>query len=204
MRIVAAMIVLFAVLLAQPAPSVAATGSAAPDFTLTSHEGKPVKLSDYKGKIVVLEWYNKDCPFVKKHYGSGNMQGLQEKYRAKGVVWLSIISSSEDGQGYLTQTAAAAHVQSGATKASALLLDPTGATGQAYGARTTPHMYLIDAKGTLVYVGAIDDRPSAKAEDIAGARNYVAENLDALLSGKPVATANTKSYGCGVKYGKKS
>lgn len=194
----------FLMLLSAAVAQTATPGGAAPDFTLMNQDGKPVKLSDFKGKTVVLEWYNKDCPFVKKHYGPGNMQTLQETYRGKGVVWLSIISSAPGSQGYLTQAEAAEQLKTGASKASSILTDADGTVGRLYGAKTTPHMYLIDPKGTLAYAGAIDDKPSAKSEDIKGARNYVAENLDAILAGKPVTTTSTKSYGCSVKYPKKT
>ncbi len=176
------------------------TGKAAPDFTLPSSSNNEVKLSDLKGKIVVLEWLNHGCPFVQKHYGSGNMQALQKKYTAKEVVWLSVISSAPGKQGYVN--AAGAKKEMAATKSAAtnILLDPEGKVGTLYAAKTTPHMYVIDKAGVLVYQGAIDDKPDTDQASIKGAKNYVAEALDLVLEGKKVAHGTTKSYGCGVKY----
>lgn len=171
------------------------TGKPAPDFKLGD-----VKLSQFKGKVVVLEWLNHGCPFVRKHYDSGNMQALQEKYTKKDVVWLSIISSAKDKQGYVDAAGAEADKTKNKSFASKILLDPIGAVGMQYGAKTTPHMYVIDAQGTLVYQGAIDDKPDTDKESIKGAKNYVAEALDLVLAGKKVTHATTKSYGCGVKY----
>ncbi len=180
---------------AQAAPEL---GKPAPDFTLNDQDGKPVKLSDAKGKIVVLEWYNKGCPFVKKHYGSGNMQGLQKKYGKKGVVWYSIISSKPGKEGYLDQAQAKAELKTIASKA--ILNDEKGDVGRLYGAKTTPHMFVVDKKGNLVYMGGIDDTPSADAADIKTSKNYVAAALDETLAGKPVKTASSAPYGCSVKY----
>jgi peroxiredoxin len=174
-------------------------GKPAPDFSLPSHDGKTVTLAGQKGKWVVLEWFNKDCPFVKKHYGSKNMQGLQAKYGKKGVKWFSIISSKPGKQGHMTAGEAKAEIKS-AGMASTMLLDPSGDAGRAYGAKTTPHMFVIDPKGTLVYMGGIDDTPSADAADIPKSKNLVAAALDEALAGKPVTTGSSKPYGCSVKY----
>lgn len=178
----------------------AETGKPAPDFSLNSASGKTVKLSDYKGKTVVLEWLNHGCPFVRKHYDSGNMQSLQKTYTAKGVVWLSVISSAEGKQGHVDAKGATADKASNKSNATDILLDPKGVAGNLYEAKTTPHMYVVDAKGVLVYQGAIDDKATADQADIKGAKNFVAAALDSTLAGKTVATAQTKSYGCGVKY----
>jgi peroxiredoxin len=176
-------------------------GKAAPGFSLKGTDGKTYDLAKLKGKTVVLEWTNEGCPFVIKHYGGGNMQGLQKKYTAKGVVWISVISSHEGAQGWLADDAAGkAWFKEHKASSTALLRDTDGSLGKLYGARTTPHMYVIDKGGVLVYKGAIDDKPSTKSKDIPGSRNWVAEALDAVLAGKPVEVAETKPYGCGVKY----
>lgn len=178
----------------------AVVGQPAPDFTLRDSAGKTRSLGEFKGKVVVLEWVNPECPFVKKHYGSGNMQKLQKTYAAKGVAWLTVNSSAPGKQGHLTPATAGAFVKEQGAAPTAILLDPEGQTGRAYGAKTTPHMYVIDGQGKLVYAGAIDDKPSTDPDDIPGARSYIAESLDALLSGKPITTASTTPYGCSVKY----
>jgi len=175
-------------------------GKAAPDFTLTDCSGKKVSLSDYKGKVVVLEWVNHGCPFVAKHYGSGNMQKLQADATAKGVAWLSICSSAPGKQGYATPADALKKCTETQSAATAYLLDESGDVGKTYGAKVTPEMYVIDSKGTLVYHGAIDDKKSTNPGDIAGAKNYVAAALDEVLAGKPVSTPKTDAYGCSVKY----
>ena len=186
--------------LAPAQASAAAIGSKAPDFTLSDSDGKPRRLSDSAGKAVVLEWLNYDCPFVRKHYDSGNMQGLQEEYTAKGVVWLSLISSAQGKQGHYTAGEVSQKNKERGGHATAVLLDAKGETGKLFGAKTTPHMFVIDQKGVLVYAGAIDDKRSTDVEDVKGARNYVREALDAVLAGRPVKTPYTKSYGCSVKY----
>lgn len=180
------------------------TGKPAPDFTLADENGKAVKLSDYKGRTVVLEWLNEGCPFVQKHYhDSGNMPALQKKYTDKKVVWLSIVSSAEGKQGHWATGAEAAAFKADQKAAMThILMDADGAVGTAYGAKTTPHMYIVDAKGVLAYQGAIDDKASTKAKDIAGAKNWVAQGLDELLAKKPVSVTDTKPYGCSVKYAK--
>lgn len=175
-------------------------GADAPDFTLKSTEGKEVSLDDFEGKLVVLEWINYDCPFVKKHYGSGNMPALQEKYTGEDVVWLSVNSSAEGKQGYLPASELAARSEKEGNKASAILLDTDGTVGKAYGASTTPHMFVINKEGKVAYAGGIDDKPTTKAEDIESSNNYVAAALDALMAGDEVATAKAKPYGCSVKY----
>ena len=176
------------------------TGAAAPDFTLTDTSGTSHKLSDFKGKTVVLEWVNHGCPFVVKHYSPGNMQGLQAESTGKGVVWLSICSSAEGKQGYYTAEGWQKLNAEKGGKATAILLDPEGTVGKLYGAKTTPHMYVINAECTLVYQGAMDDKPSTDSDDIPGAKNYVKAALDEVLAGKPVTTGQTKPYGCSVKY----
>lgn len=191
--------VAMAVFAATPAFALS-TGQPAPDFTAKTSEGKTVKLSDYKGKTVVLERLNYGCPFVKKHYDSSNMQALQKDAAAKGVVWLSVVSSAPGKQGHGNAAQAEKERAEHGSKASAVLLDETGVVGQQYGAQTTPHMYVVDPQGKLVYQGAIDDKPSTDKSDLKGARNYVREAMEAVLAKKPVATAQTKAYGCGVKY----
>jgi peroxiredoxin len=191
-----------AALLAQPriASADALVGQPAPAFTLTGTDGKTYSLADFEGKYVVLEWINHDCPFVKKHYGSGNMQKLQKKYTEQGVVWLSVNSSAPGKQGnYPPEKANELTAEKGAAP-TALLLDPDGTVGKAYGAKTTPHMYVIDPKGVLVYAGGIDDKPSTDQADIATARNHVDQALTEALAGKPITVASSTPYGCSVKY----
>jgi peroxiredoxin len=188
-------------LCASPAAASVAIGKPAPDFTATDISGKAVKLSDYKGKIVVLEWTSNECPIVKKHYDSGNMQKLQKLASAEGVVWLSVDSSGPKNAGYMDGKAAAAWIKDRNAAPTDLLVDASGSVGHLYGAKTTPHMFVIDKNGNLVYAGAIDSIPSSDQKDIAKATNYVQAALDALQAGKPVAVAETQSYGCGVKYG---
>ncbi|MBK1834180.1 redoxin family protein [Roseibacillus ishigakijimensis] len=169
-------------------------GEHAPGFTLTDLAGNEHKLADYAGKVVVLEWVNYGCPFVKKHYGSGNMPKLQETYTGKDVVWFAV-ASGNTAKGFTT-----ADAEKNGSKASAILLDPTGETGKAYDAKTTPHMIVIDKDGHVAYNGAIDSNSSSDPADIASSENYVASALDAVLAGKKVETAKTKPYGCSVKY----
>ena len=175
-------------------------GSAAPDFSLTDADGKTRSLGEFKGKYVVLEWTNPGCPFVRKHYDSGNMPKLQAEYTKKGVVWLSIDSSASGEQGYLEGSDAKKAVDGDYKSASALLLDHDGKVGHLYGATNTPDMFIINPEGKVVYEGAIDSIASADKSDIAKATNYVATGLDEALSGKPVAKAMSKPYGCSVKY----
>ncbi|MES2526096.1 MAG: thioredoxin family protein [Bdellovibrionota bacterium] len=176
------------------------SGAPAPDFKLEGVSGKPVTLSSFKGKIVVVEWLNHGCPFVRKHYDSQNMQALQRKYTKEGVVWLSVISSAEGKQGHVTAGEGLADKTKNQSVATDVLLDPKGTVGQLYGAKTTPHMFVVAKDGTLAYQGAIDDKADADKESVKGARNYVAEAVDSLMAGKKVAVASTKSYGCSVKY----
>jgi glutathione peroxidase-family protein len=183
----------------QAAPEI---GQPAPAFTLTDTTGTEHSLSDFKGKTVVLEWINHGCPFVVKHYASGNMQALQEKYTGEGVVWLSICSSAPGAQGHMSAADAAAKSKEVGSKATAYLIDESGTVGKAYNAKTTPEMFVINAEGILVYKGAIDDKPSTNAADIEGSKNFVAAALDEVLAGKEVSTATTKPYGCSVKYAK--
>jgi len=175
-------------------------GQPAPNFTLKDGAGKSVSLADFKGRTVVLEWFNFGCPFVKKHYGSGSMQKLQQQATADGVVWLTIASSAPGKQGYLAPGEAAAKESELGMHSTALLLDPDGTVGHLYEARTTPDMFVVDATGKLVYKGAIDDQPTPDPASLAGAKNYVAAALANLKAGQPVETAQTKSYGCSVKY----
>lgn len=177
------------------------TGKPAPAFTnVKDINGKTHNLADYKGKTVVLEWVNYDCPFVKKHYSSNNMQDLQRKYTAKGVVWLSVNSSAPGKEGNYTIAEWKQKSAERKVAAHAILLDPDGKTGKAYGAKTTPHMYIIDGAGVLRYQGAIDSTRSTDPADIKTSQNYVSAALDELAAGKPVSTQGTKAYGCSVKY----
>src|SRR2546422_6451732 len=184
-------------LLAVDSPPV---GSAAPDFSLTDAKGKPHSLSAYKGKYVVLEWFNPECPFVKKHYGSGNMQKLQEEYTGKGVVWLTIDSSAPGTEGNLTPEQAQKKMTEWKTRQTALLLDPEGKAGRAYGAKNTPDMIIINPEGKIVYEGAIDSKATPYPSDIPNSTNYVKIALDESMAGKTVSTSSTKPYGCSVKY----
>jgi peroxiredoxin len=177
-----------------------AVGTTAPDFSVTDSKGKTQSVSQYKGKYVVLEWFNPECPFVKKHYGGGNMQKLQEEFTGKGVVWLSIDSSAPGKEGHLTAEQANQKMTEWKTKQTALLLDPNGKAGQTYGAKNTPHMFVINPEGKIIYEGAIDSKASANPADITGATNYVKVALEESMGGKPVTMANTKPYGCSVKY----
>ncbi|MGE0631843.1 MAG: thioredoxin family protein [Pseudobdellovibrionaceae bacterium] len=177
-------------------------GKAAPDFTVTDTSGKTHKLADYKGKWLVLEWFNKDCPYVKKHYGSGNMQKIQKSYTDKGVVWLSVNSSAKGKEGYQDAMAADKTRTENKSAANALLLDTEGTMGKAYGAKTTPHMFVINPEGKIAYAGAIDDNDSADPKVINKSKNYVSMALDASLATPPqkILTATSRPYGCGVKY----
>lgn len=181
-------------------PAAAQVGKPAPNFKLTDSNGKEHSLADYKGKLVVLEWTNFDCPFVKKHYGAGNMQKLQNTYRKKGVVWLSINSSAVGRQGNYPPARINELIKLNKANPDAYLVDADGKVGHAYGATATPGMFVIDKEGILIYSGAIDDIPSADEVDIGKAKNYVASALDAAMAGKKVATSCTSAYGCSVKY----
>ncbi|MDQ8197020.1 thioredoxin family protein [Pelagicoccus enzymogenes] len=182
------------------ATTAANIGEAAPQFSLVDINGQTRSLSDYAGKVVVLEWTNYGCPFVKKHYGSGNMQSLQDMAKGKEVVWLSICSSAPGTQGHMSASEWQAAIAEKGVKSSAVLIDESGEVGRLYGAKVTPHMYVINAEGTLVYDGAIDSIPSGRVSDIERAENYVVAALDAVLAGKPVEKTKAKPYGCGIKY----
>lgn len=190
---------LVALLGTTPAHAAPVIGMPAPLFTGTDSNGKEQKLSDYKGKIVVLEWTNPQCPFVKKHYGDKSMQGLQAKYTGKDVVWLSINSSAKDLEGSQTAEEANKYMTDQGSKPTARILDPNGTIGKLYAAKTTPHMFVIDKNGVLVYEGAIDDNDSPDPADKA-TKNYVSDAIDLLQAGKKVETAQTRPYGCSVKY----
>ena len=174
-------------------------GQPAPDFTLSDLSGKSVKLSDLKGKLVVLEWVNPDCPYVQKHYNSANMPGLQKEYSGK-VTWLTINSTREGHSEFKSPQQMAAWMKQTGGAPAATLLDRDSKVGRLYGAVTTPHMYVIDPKGTLVYVGAIDDKRSTNPADVKTAKNYVRTALGETMAGKPVSNASTSPYGCTVKY----
>jgi peroxiredoxin len=175
-------------------------GTAAPDFSLTDAKGKTHSLSQYKGKYVVLEWFNPQCPFVKKHYGSGNMQKLQEEYTTKGVVWLTIDSSAPGTEGSLTAEQAQQKIAEWKAHQTALLLDPEGKAGRAYGAKNTPDMIVINPEGKIIYEGAIDSKATPNPADIPSSTNYVKVALDESMAGRQVTTTTTKPYGCSVKY----
>jgi peroxiredoxin len=183
--------------LAWGAPKV---GAAAPAFTATSSTGQPWNLTDLQGKLVVLEWSNHECPYVRKHYDTGNMQALQREATGQGVVWLTIISSAPGTQGHVSRAEADELTTTRKAAPSAVLFDPSGTVGRLYGATNTPHMYVIDRRGVLVYAGAIDDRPTTRRADVQGADNYVRAALQAVAAGQPVKTPITRAYGCTVKY----
>ncbi len=199
-RAVAALSLISALALTVPAQADATPGKPAPEFSAIDSNGKVHKLSDFKGKTVVLEWTNDGCPYVQKHYGAGNMQALQRAATDQGVVWLTVVSSAEGQQGFANGPAANKLTTDRKALPTAVLLDPQGKVGRMYSATATPHMYVIDGKGTLAYAGAIDDKPTANSGDIKGARNYVTEALTAVAEGKPVQVAATRAYGCSVKY----
>lgn len=175
-------------------------GEPAPDFTVKDAEGTEHSLADFKGKTVVLEWLNHGCPFVKKHYDSGNMQQLQADAAKDGVVWLSVVSSAPGKQGHMSPEDTMKKANEVGSKATAILLDEDGTMGKAYAAKTTPQMYVINEEGNLVYMGAIDDDRSANPEMAKTANNYVRAALDSAAAGEPVDKATTKPYGCSVKY----
>ena len=177
-------------------------GAPAPNFKGTDSKGAVHNLSDFKGKWVVLEWHNEGCPYVKKHYGGQNMQRLQKEWTAKGVVWLTILSSASGQQGHMEPAQANAYFAKQNAAPSAILLDPSGEIGRLYDAKTTPHMFVINPDGVLVYNGAIDDKPTSEQADLATASNYVSAALTEGLAGKAVTTATSRPYGCGIKYAK--
>lgn len=200
LRARAAAIALVGLFAAGAALANAEIGAPAPAFSITDTAGKTWSLGDLGGKTLVLEWTNHDCPYVRKHYESGNMQALQREATGAGVVWLSVISSAPGKQGNVGPAEADALTRKRDAAPTAVLLDTDGTMGRAYGARTTPHMYVIDGKGTLVYMGGIDDRPTSDPADVEGARNHVRAALADLSAGKAVGTPVTRPYGCSVKY----
>lgn len=187
-------------LAASAAQAAVEIGKPAPAFSVAADNGKTLNLSDYAGHYVVLEWTNDGCPFVKKHYSSGNMQGLQKDFTAKGVVWLTVISSAPGKQGHVDAAGARTLSESRGAVPTAVLLDESGKVGQAYEAKTTPHMFVIDPKGKLIYAGGIDDTPSADTADIPQSKNFVKLALTEAMAGKPVSTPVSKPYGCSIKY----
>ncbi len=182
------------------AEATVATGARAPAFSATDANGRTRTLSEFSGRLVVLEWTNHGCPYVRKHYDSRNMQTLQQEATADGIVWLQIISSAPGEQGHLDAAGARARVQTDGAHPTATLLDPSGTIGRAYGALTTPHMYIISPEGVLLYQGAIDDRASARPASLEGANNYVRAALADIAAGRAVQRAQTTPYGCNVKY----
>ena len=186
--------------LAVALPALAAPGAAAPDFTVADTGGKPVKLADYRGKFVVLEWTNPECPFVRKHYSSQNMQGLQKEWGGKDVVWLTINSTNASHNEYKTPDEMASWMRAQAAAPKATLIDGTSATARAYAAKVTPHMFVIDPSGKVIYDGAIDDKRSTNPADVKIANNYVRAALAEATAGKPVTVASTAPYGCTMKY----
>jgi peroxiredoxin len=184
-------------LFAAEAPKV---GAPAPDFSLTDSKGKTHSLGDFKGKYVVLEWFNPGCPFVQKHYESDNMQALQKQFTGKDVVWLTIDSSAPGKEGHLTPGDAEKRFAQWKMHSTALLLDENGEVGHEYAATNTPHMYVIDPSGKLIYSGAIDSKPTYNPADIPGSTNYVKAALDEAMAGKPVSTPTSSAYGCSIKY----
>jgi hypothetical protein len=197
----AALVVLAAMAARGDSSQPAKVGQAAPDFTAPDSFGQRHHLLDYRGKFVVLEWHNNGCPFTRKHYESGNMERLQKEWTAKGVIWLTVISSAPGKQGYVTPSQENDYLAKMDATPTAALLDPSGQLGRLYDAKTTPDMYVINPQGVLIYTGAIDNRPTADQADIQGAENYVSEALTNAMAGLPVRTPVTRPYGCSVKYG---
>ncbi|MBN1542009.1 thioredoxin family protein [candidate division KSB1 bacterium] len=194
------LLLLGSLVLAEETVTKARIGEAAPNFALVDSEGKTISLTDYSEKIIVLEWVNFGCPFVRKFYDSGTMQTLQKKAVKKDVVWLTINSSATGKQGYYSPEELPAQLEKEKGNYTAYLLDSDGQVGRLYGAKTTPHIYVIDQNSILVYAGAIDDQPSTKKETLENATNYVTHALDALLKGTEIETPSTQPYGCSVKY----
>ena len=187
-------------LIASLAGIAARIGAPAPDFAATDTHGASHHLADYRGKFVVLEWHNRECPYTHKHYASGNMQNLQKQWTGHGVIWFTVISSAPGTQGYVTADQENVYLQQVHASPTAVLLDPSGDLGRLYGAKTTPHIFIINPDGVLIYDGAIDDRPTTDTSDISGAKNYVNVALEEAMAGKPVADPVTRPYGCSVKY----
>jgi peroxiredoxin len=178
----------------------ARVGQAAPAFSGKDSQGKTESLDQYRGKYVVLEWTNRTCPFTRKHYESGNMQALQQQWTDKGVVWLTVLSSSPGEQGYLTAAQENAQIEHVHAHPTAAILDPSGEIGRLYSAKTTPHMFVIDPQGKLIYAGAIDDKATTDTADVKSAKNYVSAALTEAMAGQPIEVASTRPYGCSVKY----
>ncbi len=176
-------------------------GEAAPDFTATASNGKKFHLADYRGKYVVLEWHNNGCPYVGKHYNSGNMQRLQKQWTSQGVAWFTILSSAPGNQGYVTASQENDYMAKMQAAPTAALLDPTGGIGHLYDAKTSPQMVVINPQGVVIYDGAIDDKPTTDLNDVPGSKNFVNLALEQAMAGKPVETPATRPYGCSVKYG---
>jgi AhpC/TSA family len=189
-----------ALAIAAPPMTAARVGDSAPDFTATGSDGQAYKLADFRGKFVVLEWHNQGCPYTIKHYQSGNMERLQKEWTAKGVVWFTVISSAPGQQGYVNAAQENDYMKRMNASPTAALLDPNGQLGHLYNAKTTPQMVVIGPTGTMLYNGAIDDRPSTSISDIAGAKNYLTQALTEAMAGKPISTPTTRPYGCSVKY----
>ena len=199
-RAIVWMVAVWAVGWAAPLVQAARVGQPAPDFAVTDSNSKVQKLSDYAGKFVVLEWSNRGCPFTQKHYSSGNMQRLQREWTERGVVWFTVISSAPGKQGYVSAAEENAWLKKMNAAPTAVLLDPQGTLGHLYDAKTTPQMFVINPQGTLVYDGAIDDKPTTDLADVDRARNYLSQALTEAMAGKPVSTATSRPYGCSVKY----
>jgi peroxiredoxin len=185
---------------AAPALAAPAINQPAPAFQAVDADGRVRSLNEFRGKVVVLEWTNQGCPYVRKHYDTGNMQGLQKRLTGEGVVWLTVASSGPGKQGHLDATSAKAMLREQGAKPTALLLDADGKVGKAYDARVTPHMYIVGKDGKLAYMGGIDDRATSDKADVAGAKNYVTAAINDLRAGRPVAQPVSKPYGCSVKY----
>jgi hypothetical protein len=198
-RVVIGSAIVVAAALVAPARA-ARVGEKAPEFSATDSHGAGHMLSEYRGKFVVLEWHNNGCPYVRKHYESGNMQRLQKVWTERGVVWLTVISSAPGMQGHVSAAEENAYVKQVDAAPTAVLLDPAGRLGHLYDAKTSPHMFIVDPSGMLVYNGAIDDRPTPDPASLAGARNYVSQALAEGLAGKPVSLPTSRPYGCSVKY----
>lgn len=199
-RLFFSLLVLCSVLLPGPASAALGLGQTAPDMALSDVQGKPVRLSDYRGRHVVLEWTNPGCPFVRKHYRSGNLQALQAEARAKGVVWLTVNSTADGSADFLTPQQMERWLAEQKAGPSATVMDESGELGRAMGARNSLHFFILNPRGELIYAGAIDSIPSAKAEDIPSATNYVRQGLNEALAGKPLSVASSRPYGCPITY----
>jgi hypothetical protein len=200
LRLLVALLVLCSVLLPVPASAALGLGQTAPDMVLSDVQGKPVRLSDYRGRHVVLEWTNPGCPFVRKHYRSGNMQALQAEARGRGVVWLTVNSTADGSADYLSPQQMTRWLAEQKAAPSASLMDESGELGRAMGARNSLHFFILNPRGELIYAGAIDSIPSAKAEDLPNATNYVRQGLNEALAGQPLSVATSRPYGCPITY----